>query len=101
MFKNKEYVLAVYKEQSFVKAAKKLFVSQPSLSSSIKRIEQKVGSPIFDRSNSPITLTEVGEKYIEYALSKTDKLSVTYDNLVYTDGMARRLVNELYLKRSK
>ena len=37
----------------------------------------------------------------EYALSKTDKLSVTYDNLVYTDGMARRLVNELYLKRSK
>ncbi len=73
MFKNKEYVLAVYKEQSFVKAAKKLFVSQPSLSSSIKRIEQKVGSPIFDRSNSPITLTEVGEKYIEYALSIQQK----------------------------
>lgn len=73
MFKNKDYVLAVYKEQSFVKAAKKLFVSQPSLSSSIKRIEQKIGSPIFDRSNSPITLTEVGEKYIEYALSIQQK----------------------------
>ncbi len=73
MFKNKEYVLAVYKEQSFVKAAKKLFVSQPSLSSSIKRIEQKIGSPIFDRSNSPITLTEVGQKYIDYALSIQQK----------------------------
>ncbi len=73
MFKNKEYVLVVYKEQSFVKAAKKLSVSQPSLSSSIKRIEQKIGSPIFDRSNSPITLTEVGKKYIEYALSIQQK----------------------------
>ena len=39
--------------------------------------------------------------YIEYALEKTDKLAVTYDNLVYTDGMARRYVNDLYLKRSK
>ena len=39
--------------------------------------------------------------YIEYALSRTDKLSVTYDNLVYTDGMARRYVEELYNKRSK
>lgn len=69
MFKNKEYVLEVYKEQSFVKASNKLFVSQPSLSASIKRIENKVGSPIFDRSTSPITLTEVGEKYVEFALS--------------------------------
>ena len=47
-----------------------------------------------------IKYTEIAT-YIEYALSKTDKLSVTYDNLVYTDGMARQLVNDLYLKRSK
>ncbi|MBO5713334.1 MAG: 1-deoxy-D-xylulose-5-phosphate reductoisomerase [Clostridia bacterium] len=47
-----------------------------------------------------IKYTEIAT-YIEYALSKTDKLSVTYDNLVYTDGMARKLVNDLYLKRSK
>ncbi len=40
------------------------------------------------------------KNYIEYALSRTDKLSVTYDNLVYTDGMARRYVHELYNKRS-
>jgi len=50
-----------------------IIISAARLSSSIKRIEQKVGSPIFDRSNSPITLTEVGEKYIEYALSIQQK----------------------------
>lgn len=67
MFKNKEYVLTVVKEKSFTNASQKLFVSQPSLSASIKRIEDKIGAPIFNRSSSPITLTEVGEKYVEYA----------------------------------
>ena len=68
MFKNKEYVLAVYKEKSFTRAAEKLFVSQPSLSASIKRIEDKIGAPIFDRSASPVRLTEIGEEYIKTAL---------------------------------
>ncbi|MBR2930194.1 MAG: LysR family transcriptional regulator [Clostridia bacterium] len=64
MFKNKEYVLAVYKEGSFTRAAEKLYVSQPSLSATVRRIEEKVGAPIFDRSTSPITLTDVGREYL-------------------------------------
>ena len=73
MFRNKEYVLTVVKEKGFTKAAESLFVSQPSLSSSIKRIEEKIGSPIFDRSSSPVTLTEVGKKYVKYALEIEEK----------------------------
>ncbi len=65
MFKGMDYVYLVYKEQSFSKAAKKLFISQPSLSATIKRIESKIGCPIFDRSTKPLTLTECGEKYIK------------------------------------
>ncbi len=68
MFKNKEYVLAIYREKSFSKAAEALFVSQPSLSASIKRIEQKISEPIFDRSSNPLKLTEVGEEYVKCAL---------------------------------
>ena len=41
MFTNKHYILAVYNEGSFSKAAEKLYISQPSLSASIKRIEEK------------------------------------------------------------
>ena len=69
MFKNKEYVLAVYKEGGFTRAAEKMFVSQPSLSATVKRIEDKIGAPIFDRSNSPISLTDVGREYIKTALA--------------------------------
>lgn len=67
MFKNKEYILEVYKEKSFSKAANNLYISQPSLSASVKRIEEKAGAPIFDRSSQPISLTEIGEEYVRLA----------------------------------
>lgn len=68
MFTNKEYVLEVFKEKSFSKAAKNLYVSQPSLSSSIKRIEDKISAPIFDRSTNPISITEIGMEYVKSSL---------------------------------
>ena len=68
MFKNKNYVLEVYKKGSFSRAAESLYVSQPSLSASIKRIEDKIKAPIFDRSTNPISLTEIGKEYVKYAL---------------------------------
>ena len=68
MFKNKEYVLAVVREGGFSKAAEKLYVSQPSLSATIKRIEDKLSSPIFDRTTIPVTLTELGREYVRCAI---------------------------------
>ncbi len=64
MFQGMEYVYAVYQEQSFSNAAAKLYISQPSLSANIKRIEKKVGYPLFDRSVKPLELTECGKQYI-------------------------------------
>lgn len=65
----RDYVYEVYKERSFSIAAKNLYVSQPALSASVKKIEQELGITIFDRSTSPISLTEEGKVYIE-ALEK-------------------------------
>ena len=64
MFQGMEYVYEVYKERSFSRAARNLYISQPSLSASIRRIEARIGAPIFDRSTTPISLTECGEEYI-------------------------------------
>ncbi len=68
MFRNKEYVLAILREGGFSKAAEKLYISQPSLSATVRRIEEKLSVPIFDRSSNPIALTEVGKEYVKYAL---------------------------------
>lgn len=73
MFRHKEYVLTIIKEGGFTKAAEKLYVSQPSLSATVKRLEDKIGVPIFDRSSSPISLTEAGKEYVKYALEIEQK----------------------------
>ncbi len=61
----KEYIYAVYQERSFSKAAQKLFVSQPWLSATVKKVEQELGLPLFDRSTTPISLTSAGRYYME------------------------------------
>lgn len=64
MMNEMKYIYAVYQERSFSKAAKKLFVSQPALSNMVKRVENKIGVPIFDRSTIPLTVTREGAYYI-------------------------------------
>ena len=62
----KDYIYEVYKERSFSLAAKNLYISQPALSASVKKVERELGITLFDRSTSPIVLTEEGKVYIEY-----------------------------------
>ena len=62
--KHASYVLAVLREGSITAAAKKLYVSQPSLSQTIKQVEQNLGAPIFDRATEPLALTYAGELYV-------------------------------------
>ena len=55
--KHMQYILAVLKEGSFTAAARKLYISQPSLSQAIKAAETSLGAAIFDRSTDPVSLT--------------------------------------------
>ena len=71
-FKHINYVLTVLTEGSITAASKKLFVSQPALSQTIKLIEQDLGAPIFDRSTDPISLTYAGQRYVEAAQAMLD-----------------------------
>jgi DNA-binding transcriptional LysR family regulator len=61
------YVLTVAEEKSFSKAAKKLYIAQPSLSQYISAIEQDVGSKLFNRSTIPLSLTYAGERFLAAA----------------------------------
>ncbi len=64
MFKKMEYVYAVYKEKSFTAAAEKLYVSQPCLSAAIKKTEQLIGAPLFERRSGDLTPTKIGFEYL-------------------------------------
>ena len=55
-----EYVIAVDTYRHFAKAAQKCFVTQPTLSMQIKKLEEQLGIVIFDRSKQPVIPTDIG-----------------------------------------
>lgn len=62
-----KYAVTVAASDSMNEAAKALYISQPSLSSSIRELEGEIGVELFRRSNRGITLTREGEEFIGYA----------------------------------
>jgi len=62
-----EYVVAVDTYRHFATAADKCFVTQPSLSMQIQKLEEELGAKLFDRSKQPVVPTEVGEAVIQQA----------------------------------
>ncbi len=62
-----EYAVAVDTYRSFVLAAEKCFVTQPTLSMQIQKLEEGLGVKLFDRSRQPVTPTEIGIEIIEQA----------------------------------
>ncbi len=66
-FQQLEYIIEVERTRHFAEAAKKCFVTQPTLSMMIKKLEQELGVMIFDRKQKPIAPTHQGKKIIEHA----------------------------------
>lgn len=88
-FKQFEYVLTIAKEKSFSKAAKKLYISQPSLSQYINRLESNLKVCLFDRTTNPLKLTYEGEIYIETAssvLKLVDNMLQQYEDINKLSG---------------
>lgn len=84
-----QYIIAVVEFGSFTAAAQELFVSQPALSTAIKKLESKIGYKIFNRESRPIELTEVGKILYQYAkrleLMKAD-LVLELDELIESES---------------
>ena len=66
--KQLEIFVAVAKYQSFSKAAKELFLTQPTISAHIQNLEKELGTILVNRNNKIITLTKPGEILFEHAI---------------------------------
>lgn len=62
-----QYVLAVAEYRNFTLAAEKSFVTQPTLSMQVQKLEDELNVLLFDRSKKPIAITEVGKKIVAQA----------------------------------
>lgn len=61
------YAIGVARSSSFSEAATKLFVSQPSLSTAIRELEQEIGIDVFARTNRGVSVTVEGAEFLGYA----------------------------------
>lgn len=64
-----QYVVTIAREKSITKAAKKLFITQPSLSLSIQSLEKETGVILFERNHGEMRLTYAGQLFYEWAVS--------------------------------
>jgi DNA-binding transcriptional LysR family regulator len=62
-----EFFMMVVEEGSFSKAAVRVYRTQPAVSIAIRRLEEEIGAPLFDRSQKTPTLTDAGELVYDYA----------------------------------
>ena len=71
-----KYVIALSRENSINEAAKKLFISQPSLTTALKSLEEEVGFDIFIRNKNGISLTVKGSEFLGYAKSVIEQYDI-------------------------
>ncbi len=77
-----KYVLAVAEHQNFTRAAEKTFVTQPTLSMQIQKLEDELDILIFDRTKKPIELTDIGRKIVSQAqniVNEADRMQDVVD----------------------
>lgn len=71
-----KYIIAISKVNSINEAAKKLYISQPSLTNALQSLENEVGFDIFIRSKSGISLTVKGAEFLGYAKSVVEQYEI-------------------------
>lgn len=70
------YIVAVAQERHFGRAAQRCHVSQPTLSIAIKKLEEELSLPLFDRSSTEVMITEAGQRIVDQAQKVLDEADV-------------------------
>jgi DNA-binding transcriptional LysR family regulator len=83
------YAIAVSRENSLNEAAKKLFISQPSLTGAMHALESELGFDIFIRSKSGVSLTTKGAEFIGYARSVIEQYDILDAKYISKKGVKR------------
>ncbi len=84
-----KYVVLVAKKLNITQAAKELYISQPSLTKSIKELEKEMGITLFERTNKGIRVTSEGERFLGYARQVLEQATLLED-MYHTNASRKR-----------
>lgn len=90
-FRQLSYFIALAEERHFGRAAERVFVSQPALSTQIKELEERIGAPLIDRSDRSFRLTPVGQEVLASARRITAEMERMEAAARWQDGLRGRL----------
>lgn len=82
-----KYILTIAEEKNMTRAAERLYISQPSLSQSVKNLEKELGVDLFERSQRGGVLTPAGEHYVEWA-----------KQILFAEAMMKRKIQDISAK---
>lgn len=85
-----KYVITVAEAKSMNEAAKELFISQPSLSSSIKDLEEEIGIEVFKRSNKGVSITPAGEEFVGYARQVVEQYNLIETKYIEKENVKKK-----------
>lgn len=85
-----KYAIAVADTRSMNEAARTLFLSQPSLSSAIRELEEEIGTELFRRTNRGVLLTPEGEEFLGYARQVTEQARLLEDRYIEKKNIKKK-----------
>ena len=91
------YVTMIAQAGSMNEAAKKLFISQPSLSGAIKELEKEVGIIIFSRTSKGVVLTAEGEEFLGYARQILNQVELLEEKYLEGNNVKKKFGANTYL----
>ncbi|MBR1592417.1 MAG: LysR family transcriptional regulator [Ruminococcus sp.] len=77
-----KYAITIHETGNFSRAAERLYVTQPSLTKAINELEREIGSLIFIRKKSGVSVTDEGEEFISYARQVYAQYEILYDRFI-------------------
>ena len=88
-----KYAIAVADTKSMNEAARSLFITQPSLSASIKELENEIGVELFKRTNRGITVTPEGEEFLGYARQVVEQYRLIESKYIEKENVRKKFVH--------
>ena len=85
-----KYILTISSTGSMNKAAEQLYVSQPSLTSSVQELEKEIGIKIFNRGGRGVTLTNDGVEFVQYAKQVVVQFDVLSEKYIFKPNIKKK-----------
>lgn len=96
-FNHLQYFITLAKEEHYTNAAKKLSITQPSLSNAISSLEKELGTYLFEKSGRNVVLTKYGKVFLEYAEKTIDVLNQGVKKVKFLTSETSGIIDLAYI----